>query len=156
LGSIVSTEGNIDLLKLDIEGAEFPVLEATEDAALQKIDSIVAELHVEQREAERRLLIERLESLGFEVSILMPPVQFVPDSLRRALASLNRVRGVTRLQLTVLTVYSLFGLVRRFSRSFRELDSESLNFLYAIRRDAAFSDEKGSESTIDLSGEVGK
>jgi FkbM family methyltransferase len=146
LASIISLEGDIDLLKLDIEGAEFPVLEATEDAVLGRIRSIVGELHVQHRATDREVLIDRLESLGFEVTILMPPVQSVRDSLRRTLASFSRVRGVLRLQLTILTVYSLFGVLRRFSRRFRELDSESLNFLYAVRRDSSPTKETEAET----------
>ncbi len=60
---------HVDLLKVDIEGAEVPVLLSTPEALLRRIDQITMEFHdfcglvtPEQLAA----VVERLESLGFD------------------------------------------------------------------------------------------
>jgi len=60
--------GRIDLLKVDIEGAELPMFEAAGDAALQSCDQITVEFHdfldAGHRPAIARIMT-RLERLGF-------------------------------------------------------------------------------------------
>lgn len=59
----------IDLLKLDIEGAEFDVIAATPNQMLQRIDQITVEFHDFKAPFRSRELFEnaraRLESMGF-------------------------------------------------------------------------------------------
>ena len=45
LSSLLSQYGSIDVLKLDVEGAEWPLFEKEDPAVLKKISIYVAELH---------------------------------------------------------------------------------------------------------------
>lgn len=60
----------IDLLKLDIEGAEFDLIAATPDQILQRINQITVEFHDFKPAFRNRELFEnaraRLESMGFD------------------------------------------------------------------------------------------
>jgi FkbM family methyltransferase len=64
----------IDLLKLDIEGAEFGLIETTDDDTLRGIDQITVEFHDFQPRFSGAKLFEkaraRLESLGFVCAIM--------------------------------------------------------------------------------------
>ena len=71
LATLLREQGisRIDLLKLDIEGAEFPLLEQTPDAILTGIGQITVEFHDFLPEFDGRGLFQaaraRLEGLGF-------------------------------------------------------------------------------------------
>jgi FkbM family methyltransferase len=54
-----------DFVKMDIEGAELPILEATSDDELRRIGALSLEWHHSQEKL--RALAERLRGLGFEV-----------------------------------------------------------------------------------------
>ena len=60
----------IDLMKLDIEGAEYAVLSTVQDASLKKIDQLVVEFHhycVDQYSEQDTLdIVSRLKSTGFK------------------------------------------------------------------------------------------
>jgi hypothetical protein len=60
----------IDLLKLDIEGAEFDLIAATPNQILQRINQITVEFHDFKPAFRNRELFEnaraRLESIGFD------------------------------------------------------------------------------------------
>ena len=64
----------IDLLKLDIEGAEFGLIDATSDDILRRIDQLTVEFHDFQPRFRGRQLFEkartRLESLGFVCAVM--------------------------------------------------------------------------------------
>lgn len=64
----------IDLLKLDIEGAEFELLETTPDAVLRAISQITVEFHDFQARFARRALFEkardRMHKLGFVCCVM--------------------------------------------------------------------------------------
>jgi FkbM family methyltransferase len=61
----------VDLLKIDIEGAEFPVLERLcESGAIARVSNLVAELHVTRGRTDAMLaLLQRLRASGLEISM---------------------------------------------------------------------------------------
>ncbi len=76
LGSLIELAGceRLDLLKLDIEGAEFDLIGKTPDAVLRRVDQITIEFHDFLPDFAGRGLFEtacrRLDSLGFEPFIM--------------------------------------------------------------------------------------
>ena len=66
LGEFLDREGleTLDLLKLDIEGEEHPLLEATPDAVLARVGAIAMEYHPR---APKAPLFARLERAGFRL-----------------------------------------------------------------------------------------
>jgi FkbM family methyltransferase len=61
-----------DLLKLDCEGAEYEILEASSEATLAKVRHLVAEYHVGLNELGPEQLRRILERRGFDVTIFPP------------------------------------------------------------------------------------
>ncbi|MBS3069311.1 FkbM family methyltransferase [Candidatus Micrarchaeota archaeon] len=70
--SIVKEHGDIDLLKMDIEGSEFGVFRAIDSAVLKRIKKIVAEIHAAK--GEPGLIAQRLEAEGFKVEMHPSPL----------------------------------------------------------------------------------
>ena len=56
-----------DLMKMDIEGAEFPIFEATPPEIWARIDRIVMETHEETGTNDQKLLVDTLTNQGFKV-----------------------------------------------------------------------------------------
>ena len=132
LGDVVSRVGGIDLLKLDIEGAEFPVLHECEEEGLRNITAVVAELHFSSEDQLVDLEL-RLRRAGFHVTILDPPSSYWRESITRVVRRWRNVQGLTRLKTVVLLLYTLgalWGLVRPASAG---SSSAGLKFLYATR-----------------------
>ena len=73
LQSLVEQMGRVDLLKLDIEGAEIAVLKSTPPETLQHIDRIVLDYYIEDAPGEGEGMALEIESLltplGFECTI---------------------------------------------------------------------------------------
>ncbi len=72
LHELVRTFGKIDLLKIDIEGAEFTVFENMDSEVLSHIDSIVGEVHLEY--GDLSLIVDKLKAEGFNVYAFNPPL----------------------------------------------------------------------------------
>jgi FkbM family methyltransferase len=76
LATLMDRQGlkRIDLLKLDIEGAEFDLIDATPDDVLCRIDQLTVEFHDFQPRFRGRHLFEqahrRLERLGFVGAVM--------------------------------------------------------------------------------------
>jgi FkbM family methyltransferase len=70
LGDVFESQGltRIDLLKLDCEGAEYPILMASPPEVLDRIDRIVMEYHDLDEEFNHFRLTAFLEAAGFRVS----------------------------------------------------------------------------------------
>jgi FkbM family methyltransferase len=132
LDAVVRDAGRVDLLKLDIEGAEFEVLCGCSQETLAQIDRIVAELHLAGRASRLPDLVRRLQSCGFQVGVREQPVHYWGESISRALRSWQDVESLTALKLAVLIVYSLVALGRIVSLPV-EPDASKLKFLYAVR-----------------------
>lgn len=112
LGDLVADHGPIDLLKLDIEGAEHRLLQDTPDAVFADIHAMVGELHLWAAEdGTEAAFVERLKALGYEVEVRQLPIHHVRDSLRSVRRNAGDLEGYTRLKLTVAAVYAVTAVV---------------------------------------------
>jgi FkbM family methyltransferase len=134
LDSIVAETGPVDLLKIDIEGAEFDVLDHASEATLRQISTIVGELHLEGRLERLSPTVARLRDAGFSVVVRRPPIAHWRESMRALIRNRRRLRREHRLRFTVAAVYTLVALVRPMlpPRS-RPETRDQLAFLYARR-----------------------
>ena len=62
----------VDLLKIDCEGGEYEILDATTDDVLSRIDRVCMEFHELHPSHDHRKLAERLDGCGFDVTIERP------------------------------------------------------------------------------------
>jgi len=60
---------NMHLMRMDIEGAEFPIFESTPPEVWDRIDRIVMETHEEAGGRSQGLLVNTLKKQGFYVKI---------------------------------------------------------------------------------------
>ena len=83
LDELVDELGAIDLLKLDVEGAEYEVLSRCRQ--LRRIGAIAGEMHVRDPGERRRLevLVATLGAAGFEVTVVPEADLYAPASLAR-------------------------------------------------------------------------
>jgi FkbM family methyltransferase len=107
----------IDLLKMDIEGAEIDLFEACSDEELQAVKQITVEFHEflypEQTEPVAKIL-ERMRRLGFWV---------LPFSLDTTnVLFVNRTTGVGPVEVAFLRTFVRYskGIVRRMQRMFEK------------------------------------
>jgi FkbM family methyltransferase len=131
LDSIVAETGPVDLLKLDIEGAEFEVLESALDETLRQISAVVAELHLEGQRERLAPTVDRLRRSGFAVVVSPPPSARWYESMRALIQKRRRLRAEARLRLAVVVLYSLAAVLRLVWKP-TAADDELL-FLYATR-----------------------
>lgn len=132
LDAVVAESGPIDLLKLDIEGAEFDVLAGASPETLRQVRSIAAELHMKDREGREFELAERLRSLGFQVTLLDPPLAYWKDSVSRLVRNWRVLERHTRLKVIVLLTYVTVGLLDAAVGVSGTLDPGELKFMYAL------------------------
>jgi FkbM family methyltransferase len=110
----------IDLLKMDIEGAEVDLFEACSDEQLQAVRQITVEFHEflypEQTEPVAKIL-ERMRRLGFWV---------MPFSLDNTnVLFVNRTTGVGPVEVAFLRTFVRYwkGMLRRVRRIFESRDA---------------------------------
>jgi FkbM family methyltransferase len=133
LDELVQDSDMIDLLKIDVEGAEFGVITSAQPETLAKLKAVVGELHLKNHEDRASEVVETLRSAGFAVDLLPPPVEFWRESVSRVLTNWRKLKGNTRLKLLILAAYSYSGARRRLGRG-TEAAGAGLAFLYARRR----------------------
>ena len=95
LDDLIVQIGKIDLLKIDIEGAEYEVLGACK--SLSSISCIVGEMHLEHPN-ERHLLdslVAQLEDAGFIVRLVTEKELHSRDGLARLLRNRSSLQGKT-------------------------------------------------------------
>lgn len=132
LEEVLHGSGPIDLLKLDVEGAEFGVIADARATTLAQVNAIVGELHLEGQRDRVSELVKKLRSAGFSVAIVDPPVEFWKDSVSRVLANWGKLRGNRRLKAVILAAYSFAAIERKLLGASRSTGSD-LAFLYARR-----------------------
>jgi FkbM family methyltransferase len=83
LDDLISELGPVDLLKIDIEGAEYEVFGACR--SLGSISQIVGEVHLDNKEdrAQLDILVNQLEGAGFSVSLITEAELLSRKRLRR-------------------------------------------------------------------------
>lgn len=99
LDTIVDRYGPIDLLKLDIEGAEEQVIPATR--ALENVRRIVAELHL-HRPGDEAPMIAALERQGFAVKLVPAAELYAPRWVQRVFRNWRRLRGELLIKVGVI------------------------------------------------------
>ncbi|MEM3980068.1 MAG: FkbM family methyltransferase [Saccharolobus sp.] len=121
LKNLINMFGSIDLLKMDIEGAEYEVLSSCD--CLSQVNSIIAELHPNDlAEIKLKKLLQKLRNDGFNFVILRPPPHGIPleEALKRVLSTTD-------------IGYSLKSLLL-FETPFSYLYPHRIRLLYATRR----------------------
>lgn len=136
LDDVVEATGQVDLLKLDIEGAEFPVLEATSDRTLRRIGTIVAELHLLPSDTRHLALFSRLEALGFRVVSMKSPLHSWRRTIWQLLRRWRLTKGLARLKVTVLATYTAAALVSLITDLRARVEPGTRLFVYATRANA--------------------
>jgi FkbM family methyltransferase len=99
LETVVERYGEIDLLKIDIEGAEEEVIPATK--ALPHVKRIVGELHL-ARPGDEKPMLDALRTAGFDARLVSAPDLYNAREARTVLANWRNLDGETVLKLGVL------------------------------------------------------
>jgi FkbM family methyltransferase len=130
LDRLVESAGPVDLLKLDIEGAELAVLDHASEATLRQIAAVVAEVHLDEGDERLFSMLDRLRSYGFDVLVRKPPAAHWREAVVALGRNRRRLCGEIRLRVAVAVLYSLIAARRVYSP--RQGD-DALCFLYARR-----------------------
>jgi FkbM family methyltransferase len=106
LDDVISELGAVDLLKIDIEGAEYDVLSSA--GQLAAIGAVVGELHDDgDRDPRRIRLRHALEQAGFSFEVITERDLFSRVYLRRLLANWSSLEGNLRVKLVLLAYFLL-------------------------------------------------
>jgi hypothetical protein len=134
LADLVDDHGPIDLLKLDVEGAEHRLVHETPDEVFGQVRSLVGELHLWAGEADAEAAFAtRLEQLGYVVEVRQLPIHHVRESLKRVRRNAGDLEGYTRLKLTLAGVYAVTGLVDPIIGLRKHLNARDLRLFRAWR-----------------------
>ncbi len=115
-------QGNIDLLKLDIEGTEFGVISSSDENTLGRVSKIVAEIHTEHGSVQE--LTRKLKACGFSYVIARRPLRKAADTHIRIVDN-NKVKFLLRMANLVIELSqysdwsSLMLFASREPRDFR-------------------------------------
>jgi FkbM family methyltransferase len=106
LDDVLSEVGAVDLLKIDIEGAEYDVL--SNAGQLASIGAVVGELHDDGDVDPRRVRLRRaLHDAGFNFEVISERDLFSRFYLRRLLANWSSLEGNLRVKLVLLAYFLL-------------------------------------------------
>jgi len=134
LDDVLADVERADLLKLDIEGAEFEVLKTCSAETLSKFGAVVGELHPKLAGENAKVAFDAMRAAGFRhVCILTAPSERPREYVLRLLGNWKKLHGNTRLKVVILMVYLGFGTLRLLPVVRRRLDQDDLRFLYATK-----------------------
>ena len=134
LEEVVANVGRVNLLKIDIEGAEYDVFRLCTESTLRQIERIVAEVHVYAADHPRKLeaLILQLRDSGFSIAMQKIPFQNVIGGLTKpwqsALQSCNG-KNIFLYRAFLSAVYGSIPIVKRLKGS-TDIGTQSLLFAY--------------------------
>jgi FkbM family methyltransferase len=134
LDAVVAEVGKVDLLKIDIEGAEYDVFSSCSESTLRGIEKMVAEVHVFAPDHPRRLdgIMHQLRDSGFNISLRGTPFQSVATGVmkpwRSPLRSCNG-RNVLLYRALLSAVYGATPVLGRVKGSI-DIGTQSLLFAY--------------------------
>jgi len=120
LTELLERYGRIDLLKMNVEGAEYRIIENASPETLNGIDHIVAELHLLLGNPEP--VLNKLKSAGFKIEWFYQPLY------RARFQHEIRVRAARRLKTWRAMVYTTARLLR--------LKERRLCYLFAYRENS--------------------
>jgi FkbM family methyltransferase len=118
LDELIRTFGKIDLLKIDIEGAEFSVFKNLDSEVLNRINAIVGEVHLEY--GDLCSIVDKLKAEGFNVFAFNPPLCAKENSYS------IRTHGLLRLRLLRRLLYTL--------TPFKAKTNNKLKIVFASKR----------------------
>jgi FkbM family methyltransferase len=134
LADLVADHGPIDLLKLDIEGSEFPLIAETPDEVLAQVRTLAGELHLWASDAAgEAAFVGRLRNLGYEVEVRQLPIHHVRESLARLRRYAPDLEGHLRLKLTLAGVYAATGILDPIIGLRNHLNARELRLFRAQR-----------------------
>ncbi len=93
LDEIVERYGEIELLKMDIEGAEFDVIFNSKPENLKRIKRIVGEIHYREKESSEKEFREYLEKLGFVCKFIRKDKFYRPLGVLKAIRNSGKIKG---------------------------------------------------------------
>ncbi len=93
LDEIVERYGEIELLKMDIEGAEYDVIFNSKPENLKRIKRIVGEVHYQEGESSEEKFREYLEKLGFVCKFIRKDKFYSPLGVLKAIRNSGKIRG---------------------------------------------------------------
>lgn len=102
IGEIIHSHGYIDLLKMDVEGAEFDIFKNVNNEILKNIGAIVGEIHL--KHGELNSITQTLEKVGFRVYYFHLPI--VKKSGRTTI----KLHNCLRLRILGKCIYTLAPL----------------------------------------------
>ena len=103
LREIINRYGDVDLMKMDIEGAEFEVLLTAEDKILKRIDKMVIELHPQiYGRIGITEIINKLRKVGFNNITLAKPAILQPYSYTIRKVSETHLKNLRTLKFLLL------------------------------------------------------
>jgi hypothetical protein len=108
LRDLIDMFGDIDVLKLDIEGAEKVVIPSFDKKSLDKVVFLVAELHSLSYMEEQKIK-KLLQNAGFQVSIFRPPPH--ATSVTKIFAN---ILYFTNLPTTIKVLFLFLSLFSRY------------------------------------------
>lgn len=103
LRDLIRNLGSINLLKMDIEGAEFAVFETIDSNVLSNIQAITGEFHISQGRLQP--ILDKLQTAGFTTSWFSPPVY------RGKFKYEMRVFGSVRVKMWRMAAYTIASLL---------------------------------------------
>ena len=118
LEEIMGSYGFIDLLKIDIEGAEFEVFNHIDLEILNRIKMIVGEMHLQHGDINS--IVDKLRSAGFRVKYVHPPLW------RRGFSYRIKLYDMVKLKILRNILYTLSDVTR--------YKDEDLAILFAQQR----------------------
>ncbi len=92
---LINDFGDIDLLKIDIEGAEFPIFENLSSPILERINAVVGEVHLDY--GDLNTIIDKLKANGFKVYAFYPPLCAKGDPYSIKVYGMLRLRVLRKL-----------------------------------------------------------
>lgn len=101
LDSLIDEFGPIDVLKLDIEGAEAVVVPASKK--LSQVRMIVGELHLTHKD-EARTVLDPLRSQGFDIDVIPAEHLYTPAQLRAVFRNWSSLEHQMKIKLGLVAL----------------------------------------------------
>lgn len=104
INEIINRFGDIDLLKMDIEGSEFEIFKKMNKTVLKHISYIVAEVHSYGGDVGQ--IIKFLENNGFETQTFYPPI------IKKSFGYKIEVEDLVKMKIVRWCIYTISSLAR--------------------------------------------
>jgi FkbM family methyltransferase len=130
LDEIVERYGEIELLKMDIEGAEYDVIFNARKESLRRIKRLVGEIHYEEKEMLEKFG-EHLKEMGFKCKFVGKSEFYSPFRVLKAVKNSARIKGQRFYKITNY-IYLLTPIPKPITLMFSGKERVSLFFAERI------------------------